>query len=80
MPQVTSIKYDYTPLLSNQKQGFNFTTKNETNAQYRIFVHSYSDDKEVYSELTDGYTAASNGKITSLKALKAETMVKSIKS
>lgn len=73
LPQVTSIKYDYAPLLSNQKQGFNFTTKNETNAQYRIFVHSYADDKEVYSELTDGYTAASNGKITSLKTLKAGT-------
>ena len=71
LPQVTSMKFDYAPLLSSQKQGFNFTTKNESNVQYRIFVHSYADDKEVYSELTNGYTSASNGKITSLKALKA---------
>lgn len=71
LPQVISIKYDYAPLLSSEKQGFTFTTKNETNAQYRIFIHNYDDDKEVYSELTDGYTAASNGKITSLKELKA---------
>lgn len=69
LPQITSIKYEYAPLLSNQKQGFTLTTKNETNAQYRIFVHNYADDKEVYSELTNGYTAASNGKVTSLKTL-----------
>lgn len=71
LPQVTSMKFDYSPLLSSQKQGFNLSTKNGSNAQYRIFVHSYADDKDVYSELTNGYTAASNGKITSLKSLKA---------
>jgi len=73
LPEVTSVKYDYVPLLSNQKQGFTITTKNATNTQYRIFVHSYADDKEVYSELTDGYTATSSGKITSLKALDGGT-------
>lgn len=71
VPKVTSIKYDYAPLLSNQKQSFTFSTKNADNAQYRIFVHSYADGKEVYSELTNGYTDASNGKITSLKTLTA---------
>ncbi len=73
LPQVTSVKFDYAPLLPSQKQGFNLTTKNESNAQYRIFVHSYKNDKEVYSELTKGYTAASNGKVTSLKELEAGT-------
>ncbi|KZL89995.1 N-acetylglucosaminidase [Clostridium magnum] len=71
LPKVTSIKYDYAPLLSNQKQSFTLSTKNADNAQYKIFVHSYADGKEVYSELTNGYTDASNGKITSLKTLTA---------
>lgn len=73
LPQVTSVKFEYTPLLPNQKQGFFITAKNSDQAQYRIFVHSYADDKEVYSELTNGYTALTDGKITALKSLKANS-------
>lgn len=71
LPQITSLKFQYTPLLSNEKQGFILSTKNGDNVQYRIFVHSYNDDKDVYTELTDGYSSADNGKIIALKTLNA---------
>lgn len=71
IPQITSLKYEYESLLSSQKQVFYINAKNGENAQYRIFVHSYLEDKDTYSELTDGYTELSNGKITALKELKA---------
>lgn len=71
LPEITSLKFEYTPLLSSQKQGFFITAKNADEAQYRVFVHSYTDDKSVYKELTDGYTSLSNGKITALKTLEA---------
>ncbi|MBC2581264.1 N-acetylglucosaminidase [Clostridium sp. DJ247] len=71
LPQIIGCKFDYTPLLPSQKQGFVLTTKNNDNVQYRVFVHSYSDNKDVYDELTNGYTSPANGKIVSLKTLKA---------
>lgn len=71
LPQIASLKFEYATLLSSQKQGFYINTKNGENTQYRIFAHSYSEDKEIYSELTNGYTSLSNGKITAVKTLKA---------
>lgn len=73
LPQITSVKFEYTPLLPSQKQGFFITANNAEQAQYRIFVHSYADNEEVYSELTDGYTTLTDGKITALKSLKANS-------
>lgn len=79
LPQITSVKFDYTPLLPEQKQGFNLITSNGDKVQYRVFVHSYADDKEVYSELTDGYTTATDGKVTAVKALKTPTSIQKYK-
>ncbi|MBV7272701.1 glucosaminidase domain-containing protein [Clostridiaceae bacterium UIB06] len=73
LPEIDSMKFEYTPLLSNQKQGFFINAKNTDEVQYRVFVHSYTDDKSVYEELTDGYTTLNNGKITALKTLTADT-------
>lgn len=73
LPQITSCKFEFTPLLPNEKQGFFLNTQNGDNVQYRIFVHSYADNADVYGELTNGYTSASGGKITSLKTLKSAT-------
>lgn len=73
LPQVTAVKFEYTPLLPSQKQGFFITAKNAEKSQYRIFVHSYDDSKEVYSELTNGYTSLTAGKITALKSLQASS-------
>lgn len=73
LPQITEVKFEYTPLLPSQKQGFFITAKNSDQAQYRIFVHSYADDEGVYSELTNGYTTLTDGKITALKSLKSNS-------
>jgi beta-N-acetylglucosaminidase/mRNA-degrading endonuclease HigB of HigAB toxin-antitoxin module len=71
LPKITSLNFQYTPLLSNEKQGFILNTNKTDNVEYRIFVHSYKDDKEVYTELTNGYTSANNGEITASKTLDA---------
>jgi hypothetical protein len=73
LPEITALKFEYTPLLPTQKQGFFISATNADGAQYRVFVHSYADDKDVYKELTNGYTTLTNGKITSLKTLEANT-------
>lgn len=71
LPKVTSCDFEYTPLLSNEKQVFTIGTSYSGSVEYRIFVHSYSDSQDVYTELTNGYTETQDGKITSLKTLKS---------
>ncbi len=72
LPEIVSCKFQYSPLLSNEKQVFSLDTKNGQDIQYRIFVHSYSMDKDSYTEITNGYTKASDGKITSTKTLASD--------
>ncbi|NMM61620.1 hydrolase [Clostridium sp. P21] len=71
LPQITSCKFQYSPLLPTQNQGFILNTKNGQDVEYRIFVHSYSTDKDSYTEITNGYTKSSDGKITAVKTLDA---------
>lgn len=71
LPEVTALKFEYMPLLSNKKQGFFITAKNVEDTQYRIFVKNEADNKSGYMELTNGYTTLTNGKITALKTLEA---------
>lgn len=79
LPEVISLKFEYAPLLPSQKQGFFITAKSADEAQYRIFVQSDADTKSVYSELTNGYTTLTNGKITALKTLEASSNGKKYK-
>ncbi|MFL0195620.1 N-acetylglucosaminidase [Clostridium sp. WILCCON 0269] len=72
LPIITSNKFEYTPLLSSQEQGF-FINSDSSGVQYRIFVSKESDKSGTYTELTNGYTNAANGKITALKTLSAGT-------
>lgn len=71
LPQIVSCKFQYFPLLSTQKQVFDLNTNNGQDVEYRIFVHNYSLDKDSYTEVTNGYTKPSDGKITATKALDA---------
>lgn len=69
LPQISSLSYDYNSLLSNQKPVFYVGSGNETSVQYRIFVHSYADNRDVYTELTNGYTLPIDGRVISSKTI-----------
>ncbi|KAA8671989.1 glucosaminidase domain-containing protein [Clostridium sp. HV4-5-A1G] len=69
LPSISSNQFEYTPLLSSQKQGFFLNGNNGTSVQYRVFVNAQNEAGESYTELTSGYTSEENGKITSLKTL-----------
>lgn len=73
LPKITSNKFEYTPLLSSEKQGFFIQCDSSSDVQYRIFVNGQNDAEGSYTELTDGYTNEDSGKITSLKTLSAGT-------
>ena len=73
LPKITSNKFEYTPLLSSEKQGFSIQCDSSSDVQYRIFVNGQNDEDGNYTELTDGYTSEDGGKITSLKTLSAGT-------
>jgi beta-N-acetylglucosaminidase len=71
LPSISSNEFEYTPLLSSQKQGFFLNCNNWTNIQYRIFVKG--EQQNDYTELTDGYTSAVDGKVTAVKTLSSGT-------
>lgn len=73
LPTITSCDFQYAPLLSNEKQVFNISTSYSGSVEYRIFVHSYSDSQNTYTELTNGYTQPQDGKITALSTLKSNS-------
>lgn len=69
LPNIVSDDFEFTPLLSSEKQGFYIKSDSTSDVQYRIFVNAQNEPGESYTELTDGYTSEENGKITSLKTL-----------
>jgi len=72
LPKITSSRFEYTPLLSSQYQGF-FVNSDSSNVQYRVFINRQSGESGVYTELTKGYTTVVDGKITALNTLSSGT-------
>lgn len=72
LPEITSSEFECTPLLSSQYQGF-IISCDLSNVEYRIFVNKQSEQNEKYTELTKGYTTATDGKVTSLTTLDSGT-------
>ncbi|BAH08385.1 N-acetylglucosaminidase [Clostridium kluyveri] len=72
LPKITSSKFEYTPLLSSQYQGF-LVSSDTSNVQYRVFVNKQSGESGIYTELTKGYTTAVDGKLTALSTLSSGT-------
>ncbi|MHC6181358.1 Ig-like domain-containing protein [Clostridium sp. JNZ X4-2] len=74
LPNIVSDDFEFTPLLSSEKQGFYMKSDSTSDVQYRIFVNGQYDKADDYTELTDGYTSPdNNGKISSLKTLSGST-------
>ncbi|WP_027623591.1 glucosaminidase domain-containing protein [Clostridium lundense] len=70
LPKITDLKMQYEPMLPNQKQIFYINSSAGSQTQYRIYVSKYTyktDSYGAYEEITNGYTYANDGKITSNK-------------
>ena len=72
LPKITSSKFEYTPLLSSQYQGF-LVSSDTADVEYRVFVNKQSGEGGVYTELTKGYTTAPEGKVTATSTLDSGT-------
>lgn len=60
LPNITSCTYGSVPFVQDQKPDFNLCASGGQ-VQYRVFIHDYLDNYDVYSEITNGYTNAADG-------------------
>lgn len=60
LPNITSCTYGSVPFVQDQKPDFNLCA-NGGQVQYRVFIHDYAYNYDNYSEITSGYTIATDG-------------------
>lgn len=74
LPGIISNVFQYSPLLSSQNQVFILNSSSGQNVQYRIFVAEDNVyNQGPFEEITNGYTAPVDGKITAVKKLSSGT-------